>query len=80
MALHPCATEGCRCNATGIYRFCKPCRHRLNERGLCGQCIPASKYTITRQAIEVTVARPRAGRHFRAPAGLWRGKNALEAV
>ena len=38
MALHPCNTKGCRCNATGIFRFCKSCRHKLKDRGLCGQC------------------------------------------
>jgi len=38
MALHPCATERCRYNATGIFRFCKSCRHKLKEQGLCGQC------------------------------------------
>lgn len=35
-SLHKC--EQCDCNATGVFRFCKFCRHKLKSQNLCGQC------------------------------------------
>jgi len=51
-SLHKCETESCDCNATGVFRFCKFCRHKLKERGVCAQCAENSPHGKSMYCLE----------------------------